>query len=68
LGSREPILESLNQLQQVDLQLNLVACGLGNITEVDVERAEKQQSLLIGFNVKPKFNFSQSLKKSFTMA
>jgi len=53
LGSQEAILESLDGLQQSDLVLNIVSCGLGNITEVDVENSEKQQALLIGFNVKP---------------
>ncbi len=51
VGSQEPILESLETLQQPDLILNVVQCGLGSITEVDVERANKQEALLIGFNV-----------------
>jgi len=51
VGSQEPILESLETLQQSDLILNVVQCGLGDITEVDVERANKQEALLIGFNV-----------------
>ena len=51
LGSQEAVLDTLNNLQQPDLILNVVRCSLGNITEVDVERAEKQNALLIGFNV-----------------
>jgi len=53
LGSQEAILESLETLQQPDIILNVVQCGLGNITEVDIDRAIKQNALLIGFNIKP---------------
>ncbi|MBU4360417.1 translation initiation factor IF-2 [Candidatus Parcubacteria bacterium] len=53
VGSQEPILESLENLQQSDIILNVVQCGLGDFTEVDIERAVKQDALLIGFNVNP---------------
>ncbi len=53
LGSQEAIWESLSQLEQPDFKLNIVQRGLGNFTEVDVERAVSQQALLIGFNVRP---------------
>lgn len=52
LGSQEAIIESLESLQQPDLIINPLHCGLGNITEVDVEQALKEDALIIGFNVK----------------
>ena len=52
-GSQEAIIESLNTLQQTDLMVNIIETGLGNITEVDVAKAEDLDALLIGFNVKP---------------
>jgi len=51
LGSQEAMLELIEPLQRPDLIVNIVSCGLGNITEVDVERAEKLNAHLLGFNV-----------------
>ncbi len=52
LGSQEAILESLKELPQDKVELNIINSGLGSITEVDVEKAAKQHALLIGFNIK----------------
>jgi len=53
LGSLEALVESLNNLSQPELMINIIQASLGNITEIEVERAEKAPALLIGFNVRP---------------
>ncbi len=53
IGSQEAILESLETLNQPDLIVNIIQCGLGQITEVDVQSAKKQNAIILGFNTKP---------------
>lgn len=52
LGSAEAIIESLAKIETADFKINVVAKGLGNITESEIERAITSNSYLIGFNVK----------------
>jgi len=51
LGSFEAISESLGKIQLLDLKINIIKNGLGNITEADVISAEGSQALIYGFNV-----------------
>ena len=53
LGSLEAIIASLNKLEHPEVSVNIIAKGLGNITEVEVERAESGQAIILGFHVKP---------------
>ncbi|MFZ5364764.1 MAG: translation initiation factor IF-2 [Patescibacteria group bacterium] len=53
LGSQEAIIESLEKLENQDIKIDIVAKGLGNITESDVQTAEASNALLLGFNVLP---------------
>lgn len=52
LGSIEAIEGSLSKIDTQGVKIIIVAKGLGNITEGDVERAEGNHAQLIGFNVK----------------
>jgi translation initiation factor IF-2 len=52
LGSVEAIEGSLSKIETYGVRIKILSKGLGNITEGDVERAEGEHSLLIGFNVK----------------
>jgi len=52
LGSLEAIEGSLSKIDTQGVRIAIVAKGLGNISEGDVERAEGTQATLIGFNVK----------------
>jgi len=52
LGSGEAIENSISKMDAQGVLVKIVAKGLGNITEGDVLRAETNQALLVGFNVK----------------
>ncbi len=50
-GSQEAIIQSLKKYNTKQVGINIVYKGLGNITEVDVIRAESTKALVFGFNV-----------------
>lgn len=52
LGSLEAITESLLKIEFKDAKVNIVAKGLGNITDSDVLMAESSKAMLIGFHVR----------------
>jgi translation initiation factor IF-2 len=51
-GSAEALRESLNKLSTDEVQVKLIASGLGGITESDVQLAAASKGLIIGFNVR----------------
>ncbi len=51
LGSLEAIIESLKKIKSDEASVEVVAKGLGNITEADVLRATASQAMLFGFHV-----------------
>ncbi|TAL20115.1 translation initiation factor IF-2, partial [Patescibacteria group bacterium] len=51
LGSLEAILVSLDKFSHPEVGINVVAKGLGNVTEVDIMRAEASQAWIAGFGV-----------------
>ncbi len=51
LGSGEAIEGSLAKIDQEEVKINIIAKGLGNITEGDIARAEGSQAKILGFNV-----------------
>ncbi|MFH1171464.1 MAG: translation initiation factor IF-2 [bacterium] len=53
LGSQEAILESLQKYEATPVRVEIVAKGLGSITEADVQRANTAKALLLGFHVVP---------------
>jgi translation initiation factor IF-2 len=52
LGSGEAIEGSLAKIDQEEVKINIIAKGLGNITEGDIARAQGSQAKILGFNVK----------------
>lgn len=52
LGSGEAIENSISKMDAQGVLVKIVAKGLGNITEGDVLRAETNQAILVGFNVR----------------
>jgi len=52
LGSGEAIEGSLAKIDQEEVKINIIAKGLGNITEGDITRAEDSKARILGFNVK----------------
>jgi len=53
LGSLEAIIASLNQMGNSEVSVNIIAKGLGNVTESDVARADSGHAIVMGFHVKP---------------
>jgi len=52
-GSLEAVTESLKRLERDDVKLSFVLCGVGGITENDVQLAAASNATIIGFNVRP---------------
>ena len=50
-GSLEPIVNSLTELSQGDIKINIIHAETGNISESDVMLASATHAILLGFNV-----------------
>lgn len=53
LGSLEAIIASLAKIEHPEVRINIIAKGLGNITEGEIERAASASALVMGFHVNP---------------
>lgn len=51
-GSLEPIANSLNEIDQSEIKINVLLTETGNITENDVMLATASSAIVLGFNVK----------------
>jgi translation initiation factor IF-2 len=51
-GSLEPITNSLNELDQSEIRINVLHSEAGNITENDIMLATASKAIVLGFNVK----------------
>ncbi|OGY42476.1 MAG: translation initiation factor IF-2 [Candidatus Buchananbacteria bacterium RBG_13_39_9] len=52
LGSLEAITESLEKIESQEIKANIIAKGLGNITDADVDLAASSNAIILGFKVK----------------
>jgi translation initiation factor IF-2 len=52
-GSLEPIVSSLNDMSEGDIEINILHAETGNIVESDVMLAAASDAIVIGFNVQP---------------
>ena len=50
-GSLEPIINSLNDIKQTEIKVNILHAEAGSITENDVMLAAASQAIILGFNV-----------------
>jgi len=50
-GSLEPIINSLNELSQGEIKINVIHAETGNISESDVMLAAASKAIVLGFNV-----------------
>jgi translation initiation factor IF-2 len=50
-GSLEPIINSLNELSQEDIKINIIHAETGSISESDVMLATASKAIVLGFNV-----------------
>jgi translation initiation factor IF-2 len=51
LGSLEAIVESLEKINQEEIEIKIIVKGLGSITENDILRADAENAEIYGFNV-----------------
>lgn len=51
-GSLEAISDALNKLSTAEVKLNIIASGVGGITESDVNLAIASNAIILGFNVR----------------
>ncbi|MCD6577573.1 MAG: translation initiation factor IF-2 [Anaerolineaceae bacterium] len=51
-GSLEPIINSLNEIDQSEIRINILHSGTGNISENDIMLATASDAIVLGFNVK----------------
>jgi translation initiation factor IF-2 len=63
-GSAEALRESLTKLSTDEVQVKLIASGLGGITESDVQLAAASKGLIIGFNVRADAGAREVIKET----
>src|SRR5581483_10744247 len=63
-GSAEALRESLTNLSTDEVQVKLIASGLGGITESDVQLAAASKGLIIGFNVRADSGARETIKET----
>ena len=63
-GSAEALRESLTKLSTDEVQVKLIASGLGGITESDVQLAAASKGLIIGFNVLADAGAREAIKET----
>ena len=59
-GSAEALKNSLSKIEVPDVNLHIIRCNVGTITEDDINLAAGSNALIIGFNVRPMPNVKQS--------
>ena len=59
-GSAEALKNSLSKIAVPDVNLHIIRCNVGTITEDDINLAAGSNALIIGFNVRPMPNVKQS--------
>jgi len=63
-GSLEALIESLSAIQNEEVKVRPIHCGVGAINENDVMMASASNAVIIGFNVKPDFKAKIIAEKS----
>jgi translation initiation factor IF-2 len=63
-GSVEALREALTKLSTEEVQVKLVASGLGGITVSDVQLAAASKALIIGFNVRADSGAREAMKET----
>ena len=63
-GSVEALCEALTKLSTEEVQVKLVASGLGGITVSDVQLAAASKALIIGFNVRADSSARDAMKET----
>ncbi len=62
-GSAEALADALNKLATDEVQVKIVAAGVGGITESDVNLAIASNAIIIGFNVRAEANAKRLIEQ-----
>jgi translation initiation factor IF-2 len=62
-GSIEALRGSLNKISNDEIKVNIIHANIGTISEADVSLAAASNAIIIGFNVRPLANVSNSAKQ-----
>ncbi len=63
-GSAEAIKDSLENLSHEEVQVNVIASGVGGITESDINLAAASNAIVIGFNVRADASARNAVKET----
>jgi translation initiation factor IF-2 len=63
-GSAEALRDSLNKLSTTEVQVKVIASGVGGITVSDVQLAAASKALIIGFNVRADGGAREAVKET----
>jgi translation initiation factor IF-2 len=63
-GSAEALSDALNKLSTDEVQVKVIASGLGGITVSDVQLAAASRALIIGFNVRADAGAREAVKET----
>ena len=63
-GSAEALEDALNKMDLDEVNIRVVAKGVGAITESDVGLAEVSEGIIIGFNVRPGAKAREAIERS----
>ncbi|MCI8588533.1 MAG: translation initiation factor IF-2 [Bacilli bacterium] len=63
-GSSEAVKNSLEKIKIEDVRIKIIRAGVGTITESDVTLAKASNAILIGFNVRPSSNITETAKEA----
>jgi len=63
-GSSEAIKDSLEKLSHEEVRVNVIASGIGGITESDVNLAAASKAIIIGFNVRADASARTAVKET----
>jgi translation initiation factor IF-2 len=63
-GSAEALRDALNKLSTAEVQVKVVASGVGGITVSDVQLAAASKALIIGFNVRADAGAREAVKET----
>ncbi|MBQ8730792.1 MAG: translation initiation factor IF-2, partial [Lachnospiraceae bacterium] len=62
VGSVEAVKQSLQKLTTSEVKVNIIHGAVGSVTESDIQLASVSNAIIIGFNVRPAANITESAK------
>lgn len=63
-GSSEAVKNSLQKIEVEDVRIKVIRSGVGTVTESDITLAKASNAIIIGFNIRPSSNISETAKEA----